>query len=146
MRRQREAFDREHLLLDAPVVDGRQLLTLMQDGSGSKVICPRSGAELPRVAQEAFARIVDFVRDCMDIFGVASRTEILGYADTLEESIADLKSGGFCLCAAFRDTKLTNDSSANKTPPPCGVTYLLAGPKDQPPTKVAVARKLSGNF
>jgi transcriptional regulator with XRE-family HTH domain len=146
MRKQQEAFDREHLLLDARAVDGRQLLTLMQEGAGFGAICAMSVAELPRAAQDAFAGIVDFVRDCVDIFNVASRTEILGYGDTLDESIAELKSAGFCLCAAFRDTKLTDDSWADKTPLPCRITYVLAGPKDQPPAKVAVARKVSGGF
>lgn len=73
MRKQQEAFDREHLLLDARAVDGRQLLTLMQEGPGFGAICAMSVAELPRAAQDAFACIVDFVRDCMDIFDVASR-------------------------------------------------------------------------
>jgi transcriptional regulator with XRE-family HTH domain len=146
MQKQKEAFDREHLLLDARAVDGRQLLAVMQDGPGFGAICAMSVAELPRAAQDAFAAIVDFVRDCMNIFDVAPQSEILGYGDMLDESIAELKEAGFCLCAAFRDTKLTNDSWANKTPLPCRITYLLVGPKDQPPAKVAVARKVSGGF
>lgn len=146
LQKQKEAFDREHLLLDARAVDGRQLLALMQDGPGFCAICAMTVAELPRAAQDAFAAITDFVRDCMDIFDVASRTEILSYGDTLDESIAELKSAGFCLCAAFRDTKLTNDKWVDKTPLACRITYLLAGPKDQPPAKVAVARKLTGGF
>ncbi len=146
MQKQKEAFDRDHLLLDVRTVDGRQLLVLMQDGADFKAICAMSVAELSRAAQNAFATIVDFVRDCMDIFDVAPQSEILGYGDMLDESIAELKAAGFCLCAAFRDTKLTNDSWANKTLLPCRITYLLAGPKDQPPAKVAVARKMSGGF
>ncbi|NNM56232.1 helix-turn-helix domain-containing protein [Acidocella sp.] len=146
MQKQREAFDREHLLLDARVVDGRQLLALMQDGPGFGAICAMSVADLPRSAQEAFAGIVDFVRDCMDIFDVAPQSELLGYGDTLDGSIAELKAAGFCLCAAFRDTKLTNDSWAEKMPLPCRITYLLAASKDKPPAKVAVARKVSGGF
>ncbi len=146
MRKQQDAFDREHLLVDARAVDGRQLLTLMQEGPGFGAICAMSVAELPRAAQDAFAGIVDFARDCMDIFDVASHTEILGYGNSLDESIAELKSADFCLCAAFRDTKLTSNSWADNTPLPCRITYLLAGPKDQPPAKVAVARKVSGGF
>jgi hypothetical protein len=118
----------------------------MQDGADFKAICAMNVAELPRAAQDAFAAIVDFVRDCMDIFDVAPQSEFLGYGDTLDESIAELKAAGFCLCAAFRDTPLTNDSWANKTPLPCRITYLLAGSKDQPPAKVVVARKVSGGF
>jgi transcriptional regulator with XRE-family HTH domain len=76
MQKQKEAFDREHLLLDAHTVDGRQLLTQMQDGADFKAICAMSVAELPRAAQDAFATIVDFVRDCMDILDVATQSEI----------------------------------------------------------------------
>lgn len=143
MQKQTEDFDREYLLLNARVVDGRQLLALMQEGPGCDAICAKSAAELPRAAQDAFAVIVDFVRDCMEIFDVASQSDILGYGDSLDEHIAELTAAGFCLCAAFRDTKLTNDSWANKTPLPCRITYLLAGPKNQPPAKVAVARKVA---
>ena len=82
----------------------------------------------------------------MDIFDVALQAEILGYGDTLDESIAELKVVGFCLCAAFRDTTLTNDSWVDKTPPPCHITYLLGGPEDHPKAKVAVTRKVSGGF
>jgi transcriptional regulator with XRE-family HTH domain len=146
LQKQKEAFERDYLLLDTRAVDGRQLLALMQDGPGFGAICATSVAEIPRAAQNAFAAIADFVRDCMDVFDVATRTEILGYGDTLDESIAELKTAGFCLCAAFRDTKLTNKSWTDQTPQPCRITYLLAGPKDQPPAKVAVARKISGGF
>jgi transcriptional regulator with XRE-family HTH domain len=146
LQEQKAAFERDYLLLDARAVNGRELLVLMQDGSGYHAICTMNVAELPRVAQDAFAAIVDLVRDCMDIFDVASHTEILGYGDILDESIAELKSAGFCLCAAFRDTKITNKSWVNQTPLDWRIAYLLAAPKDQPPTKVAVARKLSGGF
>jgi transcriptional regulator with XRE-family HTH domain len=146
MQKQKEAFDREHLLLDARTVGGRQLFALMQDGPGFRAICAMSVAELPRAAQDTFATIVDFVRDTMDIFDDVPQSEILSYGDTLDESIAELKAAGFCLCAAFRDTKLTNDTWTDKMLLPCRITYLLAAPKDQPAAKVAVARKVSGGL
>jgi len=73
---------------------------------------------------------------------LASQSEILSYGDSLDESIAELRAAGFCLCAAFRDTTLTNDKWVDKTPLPMRITYLLAAPKDYPPTKMAVTRKL----
>lgn len=116
LQKQKEAFERDHLLLDARAVDGRQLLALMQDGPGCGAICAMSVADLPRAAQGAFAGIVDFVRNCMDIFNVASCTEVLGCGDSLEEGIVELNSARFCLGAALRNTKLTNDKCADKTP------------------------------
>lgn len=44
---------------------------------------------------------------------------------------------------AFRDTKLINESWANKTPLPWRIPYMLAGPEGRPPAKVAVARKVA---
>jgi transcriptional regulator with XRE-family HTH domain len=146
IQKQKEVFDREHLILDAHSVDGRKLLALMQDGPGFGAICAMSVALLPRATQDSFAAIVDFVGDCMDIFDCAPQSEILGYGDSLDECIAELKATGFCLCAAFRDTKITNDSWADKTPIPWRITYLLASPKDQIPAKVAVARTLPGGL
>jgi transcriptional regulator with XRE-family HTH domain len=143
IQKQKEAFDREYLLLDCLPVDGRQLLALMQDSPDFGAICAKSMAELPRAAQDVFAAVVDFARDFLDIFDEASQSDILGFGDSLDEHIAELKAAGFCLCAAFRDTRLTNDSWTNKTPLPCRITYLLAGPIDRPPAKVAVARKVS---
>ena len=138
---QKAAFERELRLVDSQVVDGRELLALMQEGLGYNAICAKGAAELPRAAQDAFAIIVDFVRDCMDIFDVASRTEMLCYGDDLDKSIDDLRLAGFRLCAAFRDTKLTKDGWTTSLP--CHITYLLPGPIDRPPGKVVVAKKLS---
>ena len=97
LRKQKEAFERDYLLLDARKVTGRQLLAQMQDGPGCGCLALTSAAELPPAAPDAFAAIADFTRDCMDIFDVASQAEILGYGDTLDGSIAELTAAGFCL-------------------------------------------------
>jgi transcriptional regulator with XRE-family HTH domain len=146
IQKQKEVFDREHVLLDAQVVNGRQLLTLMQDNPGFGALSLGSTTDLSRAAQDAFAFIADFVRDCLDIFDVASQTEILGYGDDLDDLIAELGKCGFCLCAAFRQTSLAVVGTEKPKPLPCKITYLLAAPKDQPATKVAVARKISGGL
>lgn len=146
IQKQKEAFDREHLLLDAQRVNGRQLLAMMQDKPGFGALSLGSTTELPRAAQDAFAFIADFVRDCLDIFDIASQAEILGYGDNLDDLIADLSKCGFCLCAAFRQTNLAVAGAEKPKPLPCTITYLLAAPKDQPATKVAVARKISGGM
>ncbi len=86
------------------------------------------------------------MRDCIDIFDLASHREIFGFGDALDESIAELKGAGFCLCAAVTGTKLSNDKWVDKTPLACSITYLLAAPEDQPRAKVAVARKLADGF
>jgi transcriptional regulator with XRE-family HTH domain len=146
IQKQKEVFDREHVLLDAQVVNGRQLLTMMQDNPGFGALSLGSTTELPRAAQDAFASIADFVRDGLDIFDIASQTEILGYGDDLDDLIAALADAGFCLCAAFRQTNLAVMGAEKPKPRPYKITYLLAAPKGQPATKVAVARKISGGL
>lgn len=146
LRQKTEALHRGQLLLDARSVDGRQLLNLMQEGASFRTICAKDVADLPRAAQDLFAVIVDFARDCMDLFDATTQTELLGFGDSLNENIEELKATGFCLYAAFRETTLTNNSWVDKTPLRCRITYLLAAPKDQPLTKVLVSRKIAGGF
>jgi transcriptional regulator with XRE-family HTH domain len=138
-----EEFDPEYLLLDARTVNGRQLMILMREMPHPGAVCANSAAELPRAAQDAFADVVDLVHDGMDLLGHISECEILDYGDALDKSIAGLKAAGYCLCVAFRDVNPTYDSWNDKTPLPYSITYLLAAPKDRPPTKVAVARRVS---
>lgn len=141
-----DEFDREHLLLDARTVNGRQLMILMRERPHPSAVCANSAAELPRAAQDAFAAVVDLVHDGMDCLGGASQSEILDYGDTLDESIAGLRVAGYCLCVAFRDVNITKDIWNNKTPLPYSIVYLLAAPKDRPPKKVNVECKVSFGF
>lgn len=143
---QKEEFDRNYLLLDAHAVDGRQLLSRMREGPGFGALGAMSIADLPREVHEIFAGIIDYVRDCLDILNDVSQTELLGFGDSLDEQIAELRAAGFCLCAAYRMVKLGNKSWQDQTPLACQVTYLFIAPKDRPTVKVAVARKVSFGF
>jgi transcriptional regulator with XRE-family HTH domain len=139
---QKAAFDREHLVLDATKADGRKAISLLMDSPGYGAIGPGSTVDLPPPAQDAYAAILDYVRDCMDIADVASRTEMLGYGDFLDELLVPLHSSGYCLCAARRDTSVTNKKWSDPTPMSLSITYLIAAPIDAPPSKLVVSRKL----
>lgn len=138
----RAAFDREHIVVDAEVVDGRKVIAMLLDGTGYAAISAGSTAELPRAAQDAFAPILDYTRDCMDVADVASRTDMLAFSDGLDELIAELLKPGYGLCAARRSTSMTNKSWVDPTPIPFDITYLVAAPSDAPPSKFALPRKL----
>ncbi len=146
LRARREAFEREHLVLAAEPVDGRKLAAMLVDGAGFGAIGPGSLGELPRSAQDAFAAILDYLRDCLDIADVASRTEMLGYGDIIDEMAAPLREAGFRLCAAVRRTEVTGKDWADKTPIPLAVTYVVAAPADQLQRQLVVPRKLSGGW
>ena len=57
--------------------------------------------ELTPAAQNAFAAISDYVRDCMDCMDLMSQKEILEIGDGLDEMITKLTGSGFCLYAAY---------------------------------------------
>jgi transcriptional regulator with XRE-family HTH domain len=142
LEQQKAEFDRQYLVLDASMVDGRKIMAMLIDRQGHGAIGPGSTSELPREAQDAFAGILDYVRDCMDVADVASRREMLGYGDEVDTMIADLRAAGFCLCMAERHTSITNKSWVDQTPLKLDVAYLVAAPIDSPPAKVVVPREL----
>jgi transcriptional regulator with XRE-family HTH domain len=142
LEQQKAEFDRQYLVLDASVVNGRKIMAMLIDWQGHGAISPGGSSELPHAAQDAFAGIVDYVRDCMDVANVASRREMLGYGDEIDTMIADLHAAGFCLCMAERHTSITKKSWVNQTPMKLDVAYLVSAPIDSPPAKVAVSRSL----
>jgi transcriptional regulator with XRE-family HTH domain len=134
-------FDRKYLVLHASVADGRKIMAMLSDRQGG-AISPGSTTELPHAAQDAFATILDYVRDCMDVADVASRREMLGYGDELDKIIGELREAGFCVCMALRRASITNKSWANETPMNLDVAYLVPAPLDSPPAKIVVPRNL----
>jgi len=114
----------------------------MREGGGYACLALASIASLPKEAQDAFAGIADFTRDCMDIADDVGQSEYLNWGDILDETIAKLETAGFCLCAAHRHVRVTNKSWRDQTPMHWHITYLLASPLAQPASKVAVSRKV----
>jgi hypothetical protein len=100
---------------------------------------------LSHASQDAFAIVLDYVHDCMDVADVASRREMLSYGDELENFVGELRVVGFCVCIALRHTSITNNSWADQTPMNLDLAYAIATPLDSPPAKIMVPRKL-GSF
>jgi transcriptional regulator with XRE-family HTH domain len=139
---QKAEFDRKYLVLDSKVVHGRTITAMLGDKQGHGAIGPGSTVELPHAAQDVFAGILDYLRDCMDVADEASRREILGYGDEVDMMIAELRATGFCVCMAVRQTSITGKSWKDQTPMDLDVAYLVAAPIDSPPAKIVVPRKL----
>ncbi len=139
LRARHEAFEREHLVLDAKPVDGRGLMATLVD-HGCNGIAATGLSELPAGVREAFAAALDFLRECMDVSDVAPRSELLGYGDTIEEILAPLREQGFVIAVATRTTRITGEGW--KQPLPLSIVYLAAAPADAPPSKIAVSRKI----
>ncbi len=141
LQEQKATFEREYLVLDATVVDGRKVVAKLFEVRGLGAISAGSTAELPREVQDTLASIIDYARDCMDVADDASQTEMLGYGDQLDAMIGELYVSGYCLCAARRRTNVTNKSWSDPTPLALDITYLVAAPSDKAPSKLAVSRK-----
>lgn len=109
---------------------------------GTCALEPGCTVELPHAAQDVFAGIVDYLRDCMDVADVASRREMLGYSDEVDTMIAALCATGFYDCKAVRQTSIISKSWKDQTPMDLDVAYLIAAPVDSPPAKIVVPRKL----
>jgi hypothetical protein len=142
LEKQKADFDRQYLVLDAYIADGRTIMAMLIEKQGHGAIGPGSTVELPPAAQDAFATILDYVRDCMDVADVASRREMLGYGDEVDTHIAELRATGHCLCMAARSTSITSKPWPNPTPMPLDVAYLVVAPIDAPPAKIVVPHKL----
>ena len=146
MKDRKAAFDRDYIVLEAVPVTGRQLLGLIKDGPGFRGIASGSFDELPASAQDVFASVLDFVRDCLDALEVASHADILEWGDAVDVHIGELNRLGFLCYAATRSVRLSNKTWVDPTPLETHVVYLRAYPKDRPVTVVAVARKISFRF
>ncbi len=146
LKSRKEAFDRDYIVLDASPVTGRQLLVLIKDGPNFRGLAPGSLNDLTATAQDAFAFVLDFIRDCMDALDVVSHAEILEWGDMIDVHMAELNRLGFACYAATRSIKLSNKAWKDPTPLESHVVYLHAYPKDHPVTKIAVSRKISFRF
>jgi transcriptional regulator with XRE-family HTH domain len=137
------AFGRENITLPVDVVDGRGVIYRLLEANGFSAVGTASAPDLPRAAQDAYAAILDFLRDCLDVMDVASRVEMLGYGDTIEELAAPLREAGFCLCAAVREVTLAVTGGDGKLLPTT-VVYVFSAPESHPPAHVVVKRNVNG--
>lgn len=136
----REAFEREHLVLDARVVDGRALMAMLVD-AGCDCLAGSGLSELPEGAREAFATAMDFIRDCLDVREVVPMGEMLGYGDELQAILEPLRAAGHAISAATRRTSITQ--AGWSAPLPVSILYVAAAPAGEPTTKIAVPRKFA---
>ncbi len=145
LEKQRQAFEREHLVLDARVVGGRELMAVLLD-EDCGALAGTGLAELEPGARESWAEALDFLRDCLDIRNDAGRAEMLGYGDALDEIVAPLREAGLCLTVATRKALIGRPDWTDKTPIPISIMYVAATSADTPALKMVVPRKVSMSF
>jgi transcriptional regulator with XRE-family HTH domain len=136
-----EKFKREHLPLEGHVVStGQELVRLFES---AQMDSSSAGAALEGAASEAFAGLIDYLRDYRDCADCMSETEKLAVFKDVQGYLDALRKEGFTVSYARRDTKLVSQNSADKTPWAVTIIYLVASPKGSEPKLMLVPRQVT---
>lgn len=141
--KQRQEFERTHLVLDLEPVDGRGIVSALMDLGGLGAIGHQSLVGLTREAQDAFAVLLDYTRDCMDVCDVASKAEMLSYGDDLQTHVDALQTAGYDLHLARRRATMRARSGSVEQGHSLKmeILYLVTVPVGAKPCKVAVLKE-----
>ncbi len=141
--RQRKEFERTHIVLDLVPANGRSIVVLLMELSDYGALSHRGLSEMDREAQDAFAFVLDFLRECMDVRDVAAKADMLGYGNELQRGVDALAKAGHSLFAARRRTAMIawNGGDQPGAPLPLEILYLVTAPVGAAPGKVAVLRE-----
>lgn len=135
----REAFEREHITLDAlPLTTGRQLAGLAE--AHSLDLCT-PGYEMDREPSEAFAALVDYFHDYRDASDLYSEVQKLEVYDELQGFIDALAGLGVSLRFATRKVRLGFRDNAQAQPWEASVVYVVTYRAGKEPTQFATPRK-----
>jgi transcriptional regulator with XRE-family HTH domain len=135
-----ERLKREHVILNAQVAgSGQELGRLIEAADANS---SSSAVELAGSAAEAFAGLVDYLRDFSECADCMSETEKLMAFAHVQEYLDTLRAAGFSVIYARRDTKVVAESWLNKTPMAMTIVYLVVYPKGSEPKMILAPRKV----
>jgi len=136
----RERFEREHVTLEAHVAaSGRDLMRLVDTAD---MYSSSSAAEFDDEAAEAFAGLVDYLRDYGDCSDVMSEMDKLGAAREVQQYFDRLVEAGVSVVCARRKVSLVGKNWPDQTPVKMTIVYLVAYPKGKEPSAIAVQRQV----
>ncbi len=140
IRAEAERLKREHVILATKIASsGQELARLIEQADMNS---SSSAVELEGSAAEAFASLVDYLRDYSDCADCMSETEKLKSFAFVQQHLDTLSSAGFSVTYARRDTKLVGNDWVDKTPWEVTIVYLVAYPKGCEPKMMLVPRKV----
>jgi len=136
----RERFEREHVTLEVHVAtSGRDLIRIFDTADMSSA---SSVVELEGDAAEAFAGLVDYLRDYRDCSDVMSETDKLGASRDTQAYFDRLSGAGFSVVYARRKVALVGKNWPDRTPVKMAIVYLVVYPKGKEPGVIAVQRQV----
>src|SRR5947209_3274179 len=127
MQAEKERFERNHVTLEAHMAaSGRDLVRVFDtaDMSSSSAV-----VELDEDAAEAFADLVDYLRDYRDCSDLMSETDKLGAGRDVQQHFDRLIGAGYSVVYARRKTALVAKSWPDQTPVKMTIVYLVVYPK-----------------
>lgn len=101
-----------------------------------------SAVELHGAAAEAFAGLVDYLRDYRDCADLMSETQKLAIFDEVQGYMDALRKEGFSISYARRDTRLVGRDWVDKSPWEVSLAYLVVFPKGSEPKIICPPRKV----
>lgn len=135
-----ERFKREHVTLEAHVASsGRDLVRAFDTADMSS---SSSLIDLEDDAAEAFAGLVDYLRDFRDCSDVMSEMDKLGAAREVQQYFDRLVEAGVSVVYAHRSTSLVAKNWPDQTPVKMTIVYLVAYPQGKEPKVIAVQRQI----
>lgn len=133
-------------MLDVELVDDRGIIHCLLDAKGFRAIGPGNIVELPRPVEDAYAAVLDFVGDCMDVIDVPRSAEMLGYGGHLDELMEPMCAAGFSLLAASREVNLSSVTLPGAKPLLTTILYVVAGPMAHLAKQIFVPRQIDGGL
>jgi transcriptional regulator with XRE-family HTH domain len=135
-----ERFEREHLTLETQIAtSGRDLVRVFDTADMSSA---SSVVELEDDAAEAFAGLVDYLREYRDCADLMSETDKLGAGGNVQQYFDRLVCAGYSVVYARRKTALVGKNWPDKTPLKMTIAYLVVYPKGKEPAVIAVERQI----
>lgn len=135
-----EKLKRENVTLEARIVgSGQELVRLFESVQMDSF---SSAVELHGAAAEAFAGLVDYLRDYRDCADLMSETQKLAIFDEVQGYMDALRKEGFSISYARRDTRLVGRDWVDKTPWEVSLAYLVVFPKGSEPKIICAPRQV----
>jgi transcriptional regulator with XRE-family HTH domain len=136
-----ERFKRENVTLDARAASSGQELVRLFESAQMDYSSPN--IVLPSAAAEAYAGLIDYLRDHRDCADLMSESQKLVAYDAIQEFLDALHKAGFSVSYARRDTKLVGKDWADKSPWPVTIAYLAVSTKGSAPKWICAPRQVS---
>lgn len=135
-----EKIQRENVTLEAMIVgSGQELVRLFESVQMDSF---SSAVELRGSAAEAFAGLIDYLRDYRDCADLTSETQKLAVFDDVQRYMDALRKEGFSISYARRGTRLVGRDWVDKTPWEVSIAYLVVFPRGSEPKIICAPRQV----